>query len=97
MYSKPGNFIPTNQLIIKLPRLVANATQTRDPGIFFKKSISTFEDSDHSIGVNAIQGIIALTTWRPRLSTIFANLIVSSCSLWAEPSTLTLPDVQIGM
>ena len=60
------------------PILKINATQTKEPEILFKKGTETFDERTQSIGINAINVIIALTTCRPIDSTIFAKFIQSS-------------------
>ena len=52
-----------------------------------KYGTTTFVDKPQSIGINAINNIIALIICSPILSTILAKFIQSSCILWDAPST----------
>ena len=88
LYSNPGSLIPTIQLTNKPPKLATNETHTKDPEISLKKGITTFDERPQSIGRNAINNMIALTTCNPRLSTIFAKFIASSWIRCEAPSTL---------
>ena len=44
LYSKPGSFIPTIQLIKRPPKLAIKETQTKEPVISLKNGMTTFED-----------------------------------------------------
>ena len=69
------------------PKLADKETQTKDPEISLKKGITTFDERPHRIGRKAIRSIIALTICKPKLSTIFAKFIASSCIRGDAPST----------
>ena len=62
-----------------------------------KKGITTLDESPHKIGKKAINNIIALTTCKPKLSTIFAKFIQSSWILCEAPSTLASTALQYGI
>ena len=59
-----------------------------------KKGITTLEESPQSIGRKAINNIIALTTCKPKLSTILAKFIASSCIRCEAPSTFASTALQ---
>ena len=67
-----------SQLTTNPPKLAVRDTHTKEPDISLKKGITTLEDKPHKIGMKAINNIIALTTCKPKLSTILAKFIASS-------------------
>ena len=77
--------------------LAVKDTQTKEPLTSLKKGITTFEERPHRIGINAIKSMIARTTCNPKLSTIFAKFIASSCILCEAPSTFASTALQYGM